>query len=428
AMIILASVGFEGLEMPARDGSVALNDGRAAEAFRAWRIVIVGFVALSVAFSARASLGLVLPTWEAEFGWSRSMVSFGGAVALVVMAAVAPFAGALVDRHGPRALLGGGLALIGAGFLTVAPMQSSVAFFIGYGGLAALGFGGVATHVVATAVAGAVDRHRGLATGIATAGATAGQLVIVPAVAVLLGAVGWRASVAVLGGVALALGPLALAVIGRRQPRTASPDAALPPLGQRLGALARSPVFHLLFWSFTICGFTTTGVIETHLLPYAALCGFPPLPSATAYGVLSAVNMAGMVAAGWLTDRVNRPLLLSGIYAMRALSFVLLMAVAQDIGLLFLFAVLFGLFDYSTVPVTASLVASHLGLRVMGLAMGLISAGHAIGAAAGAFLGGWLFDLFAAYQSLWVASFLLAVAAALMALAIGERREEPVPA
>ncbi|MGO4841840.1 MFS transporter, partial [Rhizobiaceae sp. 2RAB30] len=74
-----------------------------------------------------------------------------------------------------------------------------------------------------------------------------------------------------------------------------------------IGRLIRLPPFHILFWSFLLCGFTTTGVIETHLLPYAAFCGFPPLPSATAYGVLSAVNLGGMILAGYLGDTVNRP-------------------------------------------------------------------------------------------------------------------------
>ena len=43
-------------------------------------------------------------------------------------------------------------------------------------------------------------------------------------------------------------------------------------------------------------------------------------------------------------------------------------------GTLIFFAVAFGVVDYSTVPVTASLVESHIGLHVMGLAMGLIAA------------------------------------------------------
>jgi len=238
--------------------------------------------------------------------------------------------------------------------------------------------------------------------------------------ALALGGLGWRSALGTLGATCLLLAPAAYALTARLA-RRPSAGAVRVPLGARLGFLARSPTFHALFWSFVLCGFTTTGVIETHLLPYAAACGFSPLSGASAYGVLSGVNLAGMVIAGYLSDRVNRPLLLGSIYLMRAACFVLLLYASADIRLLFLFAVVFGVFDYSTVPVTASLVASHLGLRVMGLAMGIISAGHAAGGALGAYLGGVLFDLMARYDGLWLLALGLAVVAGLAALGIRER-------
>ena len=166
-------------------------------------------------------------------------------------------------------------------------------------------------------------------------------------------------------------------------------------------------------------------MIETHFLPYAAFCGFGPVPSATAYGVLSAVNMLGMIGAGWLADRMNRVALLAAIYLLRGLTFVILMNVGADYEMLMLFALLFGAVDYATVPVTASLVASHLGLRVMGLAMGLIAAGHAIGAALGAFMGGYLFDLGQHYDGLWLGSLALAFGAGLMVLLLRDRPAPP---
>lgn len=382
-----------------------------------WLLVAVAFVALALAFSARSALGLAMPLWEIEFGWPRSFVSFGGALALVVMALVAPVVGNLVDSLGPRLLLAAGTAIVGLGMVLVAVMDSAWLFLVAFGGVGALGFGTVAMHVVAPGIARVFTRNVGLATGIATSGATAGQLAVVPLLAVVLESVNWRWSFLALALGSFALVPCVLFVL--RKAGSAAPvreQAPREPLRQRLGFLLRSPVFHVLFWSFVICGFTTTGVIETHLLPYAAACGFPPLPSATAYGVLSGVNLVGMILAGWLTDRMNRPLLLAVIYIARGLSFILLMYIAADIRLLFIFAVVFGLFDYSTVPPTASLVASHLGLRIMGLAMGLIAAGHALGGAVGAFLGGWLFDLFARYDWVWLMSIGLAVFAGLLVL------------
>jgi MFS family permease len=393
--------------------------------FYGWLVVGLCFLALSLSFSARSVLGLTMPFLEADLGSSRSFVSTGGAIALVLMAVIAPVAGNLVDQFGPRILLSAGLVAVGIGMVLTAGVTEPWQFILAFSLVAGLGFGVAATHVVSTVVSLQFERNRGLAVGIATSGSTAGQLLVIPLLASVLATTGWRWSYLALGLASLALIPVVLVLIRRQRSGDAAAASrqAAEPLGRRLSFLWRSPVFHLLFWSFTICGFTTSGVIETHLLPYAAACGFPPLASATAYGVLSAVNLGGMMLAGYLADRVNRPLLLGAIYILRGLSFILLMFVANDLSLLFIFAVAFGLFDYSTLPVTASLVASHLGLRIMGLAMGFLSAGHSLGAAAGAFLGGYLFDLFARYSWVWVASVILAIIAGLLVFAIRETRD-----
>ncbi len=386
-----------------------------------WTVVLFGFLALSLAFSGRAALGLIMPVWQIEFGWSSSYISGVGAMALVVMAIVAPFAGRLVDRLGSQFTLNLGMGLLGVGCAIVALMNGKFMFVIGFSGFSAMGFGIIATHVVATAVTRSFSTNQGLATGIGTSGATGGQFLIVPLIAALLTFASWRWSFG-----ALSLGCLALIPCIRMSMRPDAPQDGENRLGddastlwQDLVAIVRKPAFHLLFWSFLICGFTTTGVIETHLLPFASFCGFPPIPSATAYGLLSLVNLVGMIAAGWLTDRVNRPMLLAAIYMLRALTFVLLASLpGMSIEMLFLFAILFGAVDYSTVPVTASLVASHIGIKMMGLAMGLISAGHAIGGALGAFIGGYVFTTTASYNLVWIGSIWLAVGAGLLALLI----------
>jgi len=386
----------------------------------AWLLVGLCFLALALAFSARSALGLAMPLMQAEFGWSRSELSLGGALALIVMAGLAPLAGSLVDREGPRRVLCGGLLLVGGGSLLTAASDSLGLFYLAFSVVAALGFGAVALHVVATAVAGAFELRRGLAIGIATAGSTAGLLLLMPLLALLQESLDWRWSFIGLGLACLALVPFAWRLL----PRGAAAHKAAErtaPLGTRVGFLLRSGTFQLLFWSFAICGFTATGAIEVHFLPYAALCGLPPLPSATAYGLMAAVNLGGMVLAGWLCDRMNRPLLLALIYFGRAGSFLVLMQTVDSLPQLYLFAVLFGLFDYATVPVTASLVARNLGLGVMGLAMGLLSAGHSLGAALGAWLGGLLYDRTASYDWLWIAAFALAAFAGLLALLVRDR-------
>jgi MFS family permease len=387
-----------------------------------WTIVLVCFLVLSVSFAARSVLGLSMPYLERDLGWTRSFISGGGAASLIAMAAVAPVAGHMIHRFGARLLLCAGLAAIAIGMTMTAAMRLPWQYLLGFGAISGIGFGMAATHAVSTIVSLRFEKNRGLAVGAATAGSTAGQLLVVPALAALLVHSDWRWSFLAVALASMVMAAIVLATIppaGRRSEGDRHDE--MPLIAEAL-RLFRRPVFHLLLWSYVICGFTTSGVIEVHMLPYAAACGFAPMDSAAAYGVLSAVNLGGMVLSGWLTDRMSRPLLLGLIYVLRGLAFILLIWAARDITLFFVFAVVFGLFDYSTVPVTASLAASHLGLRSLGLTMGLLSAGHSLGAAAGAYLAGVLYDLTSRYFWVWVVALGLALLAGLMSFAIGKDR------
>lgn len=384
-------------------------------------IIGLSFVALALTFSARAALGLVMPVLEQELGWTRTFTSGAAAVALLVMAIIAPFGGRLVDKQGARAILLVGLGALATGCFLVGVTANPIAFLLAFSGIAAVGFGLVATHVVSTAVEQEVTHHTGLATGIATSGSTGGQFVFVPLLALLISTYDWRMAFVALGIGTLVIMGCVYRWFPSHNQKASSQIASEDPhtsIWQDLGRILKLPAFQILFWSYFICGYTTSGVIETHFLPYAAFCGFGPVPSATAYGLLSAINLVGMILAGWLTDKMSRPLLLGMIYLIRGLTFIILINVGTSFETLIFFSILFGLVDYSTVPVTASLVATHIGKGVMGLAFGLISAGHQVGAALGAYFGGLLYDLYLQYDWVWWSSVWLAMFAGILVFLI----------
>lgn len=391
---------------------------------RGWLIVLFIFGALSMVFSARSALGLIMPTWEDDLGWGRTFISTGGSVVLVFMTLISPLAGNLLDRVGPRPVVAGALFCVGASLAATSMMTEQWQFIVLFCIIGGLGYGSLAAPQASATIAQIFDEHRGLATGIATSGASGGLLLILPLLAALIGWIGWRASFAGFGLLVMAMAPIAWFLITPAS-RTANASASgtATPLGARLRLITGNTTFWLLLVGFMICGFTTTGVIEVHLIPYAISCGFPRFESATALGVLSAFNMAGMILAGYLADKVNRPLLLGAIYFFRALTFLILMNITGNPELLFLFAILFGIFDYSAMPVLASIVSTHIGVGVMGLTLGLLFAGHSAGAAAGAFLGGYLFDAFASYEWLWIVSIALAMMAAVITWMIRETRD-----
>jgi len=388
---------------------------------RSWNIVILAFFALSLSYTGRSALQIAMPFWQSEFGWSRSLVSLGGAAALITSGLLAVVGGTLLSRMGARRLLAAGLVALALGLASTAAIGGVAWQFLAvYGGLVAVGYGLVSQSVDSTMIAWSFTERRGLATGIANSGATAGQLILLPVLAQMFASFGWRSAYLGLGLASIVMLGLVLLLMHKGvEPGTPSRRSSE---SASLGDLLVSPVFHALFWSYVICGFTTSGVIETHFVPYAILCGFPPVTGATAFSLLMAVSFGGVVLAGWLSDRVHRPMLLGSIYILRGLTFFLLMNITNDPAMLAAFAVMFGLFDYSTVPVTASIAASHLGLRVMGLAMGLLAAGHAVGGAAGALFAGRMYDLFARYDGVWLTSVGVAIFAGLICFTIRENR------
>ncbi len=390
-----------------------------------WVVVALCFVTLAIVMSARQSVAIMTGEWVRDLNWSKTFIGSGQSVALVVIGLIAPVTGNLVDRHGPRGLLAGGLLVIAIGLAMFAVFPTAAAYILGYGLVGGMGFAACNDHVISTAVARIFDERRGLAIGIATSGASVGQFIFVPLLTLALSYFSWRWSIA---AAAIVCTLLAGVVWKTLEPaRVMAPVAKdkAPPenIWLRLRFLVTNPTFHILYWSFFFCGITTTGAIETHFLPYAAFCGFPPVPASGIYGLIMVLNFGGMLLSGYLTDRVNRPLLLGTIYILRAFSFIVLMNVGTSYEMMVLFAVIFGIFDYSTVPPTASLAASHLGLKIMGLSMGLISGGHALGGAVGAFFGGYLFDLFARYTEMWWAAFGTAIVAGLMVYLLRENRE-----
>jgi MFS family permease len=391
-----------------------------------WIVVWLCFAVLSIVMSARQIVAIMTDDWTKTLGWSKTFISSGQSVALVMIAIVAPIAGNLADRYGARVMLAAGLLIVAAGLLLFAAFPAAALYIVGYGLIGGFGFATANMHLISTAIARLFSERRGLAMGVANSGATAGQFITVPLVTVALAYVSWQWSVVAVAIACVIMAAVIWIVLKPAEEDETETRATLAapnePLSARLKFLALSPTFHILYWSFFVCGVTTTGAIETHFLPYAAFCGFPPVPASGVYGAIMAINLGGMFLSGWLTDKVNRPLLLGSIYIVRSFSFLVLMNVGTSYEMLMVFAVVYGIFDYSTVPPTASLTASHLGLKIMGLAMGLITGGHALGGALGSFMGGYLFDLFARYTEMWWAAFGTAAIAGFMVYFVKESR------
>jgi len=401
----------------------------------AWVVLAVLVVAMIAASGLRAVFAVFIKPMEAEFGWSRTSLSIAAALSLFLLGAVAPFAGRLADLWGGRAIVATALGVLGIGTLASAFVTQLWHVYAASGVLLALGAGGAGLTTAVPIAARWFDKRRGLVIGIAGGAMSAGQLVVVPLAMWLTLNWGWRQSYLWLGvGLFALILPPALVFL-RSDPRdkglrpygagaigTAAAAAARPPERRvSITDAVQVPAFWLLAASYFVCGYTSGGLIGTHLIPHSVEHGFSEMAAAQALGITGATSVLGTIASGWISDRFGRKGPLAIYYFVRGLSLLFLLVV-WDVPSLHVFAVIFGLNYFSTVPPTTTLTANIFGRYSVGELSGWIFFSHQVGSALAALVGGWIHDATGSYFWAFISAAVLAMIAAGLTLAI---REEP---
>ena len=403
----------------------------------AWIVLFAVTLAMMAASGLRAVFGVYVKPMEAEFGWSRAALSEVAAVSLLLLGTVSPLAGRLADRWGPRRVIALSIVLLGVGTISSAFVRQLWHVYVTVGLLMALGSGGAGIATSSTLIARWFEARRGLAIGLAGSAISIGQLGIIPLAATLTLLHGWRTSYLVLGlGVFALVLPVTAGLI-RNDPeeRGLQPYGATGPLrtSTEVGALqragrvsltdaARFPLLWLLMATQFVCGYTSIGMILTHFMPHALDHGFTELQASMALGVMGGMNVVGTIASGWICDRFGRCGPLATYYFVRGLS-LLFLPYVWNVPSLQMWAAIFGLNYFSTVPPTTTLTANIFGRYSLGELSGWIFFAHQVGAALGAALAGWVFEATGTYSSAFVSAALMAFLGAALTLLI---REEPV--
>ncbi len=391
---------------------------------------------MMTASGVRTAFGVYVKPMEAEFGWSRAALSEVAALSLLILGMASPLAGRLADRWGPRRVISFSMLLLAVGTISTAFVRELWHVYITVGILMALGAGGAGITAGSTAIARWFETRRGLAIGLAGAAISVGQLSIIPLATVLTLDRGWRTSYLVLGlGLLALVFPLVAAFI-RNEPeeRGLKPYGATGPLRtsieaaalQRAGRVslmdaARVPQLWLLMATQFVCGYTSIGMILTHFMPHALEHGFTEIQASMALGVMGAMNVVGTIGSGWICDRFGRCGPLATFYLVRGLS-LLLLPYVWNVPSLQVWAAIFGLNYFSTVPPTTTLTVNIFGRYSVGELSGWIFFAHQVGAALGAAIAGWVFEWSGAYTSAFVSAAVMAFLGSALTLLI---REEP---
>jgi MFS family permease len=402
----------------------------------AWVAAGVAFVALLCAAGFRAAPGVLMVPLQEEFGWSRGLVSLAVGVNLVLFGLTAPFAAALMERFGVRAVTSVALALIAAGSGLSVAVTSSWQLVLLWGVLIGLGTGSMALVFAAIVANRWFVRRRGLVMGILTSATATGQLIFLPVLAWMTERSGWRAASLVVAAAALAVIPLVLLRLRNSPadlgvaPYGAPVIHADPPVDNPAGPArravttlveaARTRTFWALAIGFAICGASTNGLIATHFIPSAHDHGMAETTAAGLLAVVGVFDIVGTVASGWLTDKVNPRLLLAAYYTLRGAGLVMLPGLLSDSlhPSIIAFVVIYGLDWVATVPPTAALCREAFG-EAGQVVFGWVFAAHQIGAAVVSVGAGVVRDLTGQYTLAWIGAACLCLVAAFASTRVG---------
>ncbi len=394
-----------------------------------WVVVAVTFLIMLVSAGAVGAPGVLLLPLQREFGWSTADISTALAVRLLLFGLMGPFAAALINRFGVRRVILVSASLVAGGLGLSLLMTQVWQLVLLWGVVVGFGTGMTALVLGATVATRWFSTRRGLVIGLLTASSATGQLVFMPALAAISAAWGWRWALGLLCLllVAAALAALVLmrdrpydlnlAPFGETGPAVAPPPPPASVMTASLDALrlaAGTRVFWVLFASFFICGASTNGLIQTHLISLCADYGIAEVSAAGMLAVIGVFDFFGTVASGWLSDRYDNRWLLFWYYGLRGLSLLYLPFSDFTFYGLSIFAVFYGLDWIATVPPTVRMTAERFGREKANLVFGWIFAGHQMGAATAAVGAGFSRSLLDSYLPAFFGAGLLCLFAAVL--------------
>jgi sugar phosphate permease len=412
---------------------------RTRKIHRAWLVAGATLVATVGAAGFRATPGVMIDPLQQAFGWSTASISAAVSVNLLLYGLTAPFAAALMDRFGLRRVVGTALLLVAAGSGLTVFMNASWQLVLCWGFLVGLGTGSMALAFVATVTSRWFVRHRGLVTGILTAGGATGQLIFLPVLAQVIAARGWRAASLTVAGGALLVAPIAAWLLrdypgdmGMQPYGGTTEQAANRPVAARtdepgparravsaLRTASRTSAFWFLVGGFAICGASTNGLVGTHFIPAAHDHGLPQTTAASLLALVGVFDIVGTVFSGFLTDRLDSRVLLGVYYALRGLSLIVLpdLFTSSLHSNMLVFIVFYGLDWVATVPPTIALCRQHFGASGS-IVFGWVFAAHQIGASIAATGAGVIRDSFGTYTYAFYAAGFLCLFAAVFSLLV----------
>jgi MFS family permease len=406
--------------------------------FFGWYILCACFFILFFQSGARYAFSVMFKPMLADLGWNRTSLSSAFFMNMTFFALTMSIGGRLYDRYGPKWIILVSTLFMSAGYVGIAFIDSLWEFYICYGLLAAIGFGGASIPLIAALMTNWFETQRGLAISLAISGNCIGQFLLVPVFTAIVLNHGWRISYALIGFIMLAVNTLlCLTVIrgnpadlglqpyGRKERGPPEPGASKSTTGTMPEDLGlRMALGTYSFWLFLVIMFVCGSgdfLVAVHLVALLTDFGITFKAAGNILALFGLLSMGGILIAGPASDRFGNRWPIALTFVLRFMVYILILKYPNELNF-YIFALLFGFTFMITAPLTATLMGRLYGLSHVGLLSGFVTTVHHLAGGFWAYMGGMVFDRTGSYRLIFVISAAMCLIAVACALLIKEKR------
>ena len=375
-----------------------------------------------VSMGLRQTFGLFFSAFEQGLNITRTEFGLAIGIQMIFWGMFAPLFGVIADKFGGNKAVFIGFVIFGLGiYMLYSGPNTGIFFQLSLGVLVGTALGATAMSVPVSEVGKHFpNESRSMATGIVTAAASIGYFLSPLFTKYSLGAVGWETTLKyfmyfILFGLVASIFIL---------PRRENFQAFKTDKKQTFSAALREAFSHkgylLLNAGFFVCGFQIT-MVATHIPGYMQDKGLGGWSATIILALIGLFNIVGTLGIGYLGTKYSKKLLLSILYFSRAVVICIFIFLPPSIYTAIFFGITFGMLWLSTVPPTNGIVAQIFGTKYLSTLFGIVFLSHQFGAFAGAFLGGYFYDVFGSYDYAWYIAIVLSLFATLIHLPIDEK-------
>ena len=384
-------------------------------------LVSACFVIL-VSMGLRQTFGLFFSAFEQDLNSTRTEFGLAIGIQMLFWGFFAPLFGFLADKFGGNKAVFIGFVIFGLGiYMLYTGPNTGIFFQLSLGVLVGIALGATAMSVPVSEVGKHFpNESRSMATGLVTAAASIGYFISPLFTKYSLGAVGWENTLKyfmyfILFGLIASIFLL---------PNKSNTHQSNTEKNQAFGVALKEAFSHkgylLLNAGFFVCGFQIT-MVATHIPGYMQDRGLGGWSATIILALIGLFNIVGTLGMGYLGMKYSKKILLSILYFSRAIVICIFIFLPPSLYTSIFFGITFGMLWLSTVPPTNGIVAQIFGTKYLSTLFGIVFLSHQFGAFAGAFLGGYFFDLFGSYDYAWYIAIALSLFATLIHLPIDER-------